>query len=109
MDWDKLNNEIHFNINEVYIFCDSFNDYILMQKWNGRYQHTIRGVYSPDQVDYRLLRLDVDYIWPILPEFQEDRGLSRIFRADAKRLLTALEEYFQDQTNDEDDDGQNEH
>ncbi|CAF3397600.1 unnamed protein product [Rotaria socialis] len=104
MDWDNLNNEMHSNVNEVYIFCDTFYDYTLMQRWNGCYQDKIRGVYLPDQVDHKLLKLGIDYIYSILPEFQEDRGLSRIFRADARRLLDALREYFQDQMDENDDD-----
>lgn len=103
IDWDNVTDKVENNIQDVYVFCDTFFNYLQMKQWKGLYQNKIRDVYLTDQVDYQLLRLGVDYLHSAIPECREDRGLARLFRADAKRLLDALKDYFQDQIDSEDD------
>jgi hypothetical protein len=101
--WHDQINVIDRNIDKVYIFCETYSDYLAMKKWNGCYREKIQDVYLPDTFEYELLRLGVDYIHKIMPEFRQERGLYRRFGTDARRLLAALDDYFEDQINSLDD------
>ncbi|CAF2883735.1 unnamed protein product [Rotaria sp. Silwood2] len=103
IDWHNRFDETDNNIDKIHIFCDTYYDYIQMKQWNGCYKNKIQDVYLPNEVDYKLVKLGVDYIRAILPDFKEDRGLHRKFCTDARRLLAALDQYFEDQVNNQDE------
>ncbi|CAF0884195.1 unnamed protein product [Rotaria sordida] len=103
IDWNNQFDENDNNIDNIHLFCDTYFDYIKMKRWDGCYRRKIQGIHLPDEVDYTLLKLGVDYIHSILPGFREDRGLCRKFCADARQLIGALDKYFQDQMDNLDD------
>jgi len=103
-NWNREINVINHNINKVYIFCKTWSNYFTMKQWHGCYRDKIQDVYLPDKFEYNLLRLGIDYIHKIMPEFRQDRGVFRKFVTDAKNLVRALDNYFQDQIDSLDDD-----
>jgi hypothetical protein len=104
IDWNEEIKAINHNIDKIYIFCSAFSNYSAMKKWHGCYRNKIQDVYLPDTFEYNLLRLGVDYIHKIMPEFRQDRGVYRKFATDAQHLLGALNNYFQDQIDSLNDD-----
>jgi hypothetical protein len=103
VDWDNNINVTDYNIEKVYIFCEKYSNYIAMKKWDGCYKDKIQDVYLPHEFEYNLLRLGVDYIHKIMPEFRQDRGLCRKLATHAQNLLTTMNNYFQDQIDSLDD------
>ncbi|CAF1213659.1 unnamed protein product [Rotaria sp. Silwood1] len=95
IDWNNQFDENDHNIDKIHIFCDTYFDYIKMKRWDGCYKTKIRDVCLPDDIDIKLMKLGVDYIHSILPEFKQDRGLYNKFCADARRLLGAIDKFFQ--------------
>jgi hypothetical protein len=83
------------NICNVYIYCNLFENFIEMKRWDGCYRNKIRDVYLLDDLEYHLLKLGVDYIRQIRLEFKNERGLCRKFSNHARELLRALDNYFQ--------------
>jgi hypothetical protein len=102
--WDNEINVIDNNIDKIYIFCDTFSDYLAMKKWDGCYREKIQDVYLPDTLDYHLIMLGIDYIHKVMPEFRDDRRVYRKFGANVQNLIGALNNYFQDQIESLDDD-----
>lgn len=103
IDWNNQINIIDNNIDKIYIYCDTYFDYLKMKRWKGCYQYKIQGVYRQDQVDLNLIKLGIDYIYSIMGEYQDDRGLRRKFCTDARKLTQALMDYFQKQMDDLDE------
>jgi len=105
-EWNDDNNQItETNIRKVFIFCETFSQYLAMKRWRGCYRRKIRGIYLSDTFEQKLLQLGVDYIREILPEFRRERGTYRRLCTDAQNLLQALNNYFQDQIDSLSDDG----
>jgi hypothetical protein len=103
IEWDNKINVTDDNIRKVYIFCNLFQDFLEMKGWNGCYRAQIQDVYLPNELEYNLLRLGVDYIRQIMPEFRNERGLYRKFSNHARELLKAIDNYFRDEIDDLDD------
>jgi hypothetical protein len=105
IDWDRQIDVIDYNIDKIYVLCDTYFDYLKMKQWRGCYQNKIQDVYQHDDIDYNLLRLGIDYLHSIKKEFHSDRGVLRKICTDGNRLAEALAEYFQNQMDDIDETG----
>jgi hypothetical protein len=103
IEWQNNINVIDDNIRKVYIFCNLYSDFLKMKGWNGCYRTQIQDVYLPDTLEYNLLRLGVDYIYQIKPEFKQEPGLYRNICRHARELLSALDNYYQDEIDNLDD------
>ena len=102
IEWNQTPNASDTNIHKVYIFCGSYSDFLAMKAWTGCYQAKVQDVYLSENVEYELLKLGVDHIQKILPEFQE-RGLRRKFCCHAREMLKALDKYFEKKSENTDD------
>lgn len=96
-DWiDNIEN-MHDHIRKIYIFCHSFCNYVTMRSWRGQYRDRIRGVCWAKELDGLLLRKGLDYVHEAVKESRHDRGVCNNFRADARRLLMALSNLYEDE------------
>ena len=96
-DWNTEINVMKDNIRKIYIFCDSYSNYMNMRSWRGSYRNRIRHVCWSNELDELLLKKGLDYVHEAVKEFRDDPGIRNQFRADACQLLTALSTLFQDE------------
>jgi hypothetical protein len=94
LDWDRNRNDIDHNLCDIFVFCDTFRNYLDMNKWKGCYRERIRKVFMHDKLDYQLLYVGLDYLITICEEFHEDDGLREKFCADGRRIAAALGDRF---------------
>ena len=93
--WHNDSPDLNSNLNPIYIYCDTLEGHSRIIGTQNSYSRNIQKVLMVQELDFDLLIAGLQYIRNVSQEFQDDPGVCNLFRADGRRVLQAMNNYFE--------------
>ncbi|UJR24445.1 hypothetical protein I4U23_005821 [Adineta vaga] len=70
--WNDHRDDIPFNVQEIYIFCDTSKDVAWIKTYTGRFSSKVKDTFIYDRLDEKILYYAIGFIGKLIEEAQND-------------------------------------